>query len=51
MGHTNEDKSADDDVEGRVSRNEDQNTPRVCCQPDVVLTDEQLGKNKQTKNI
>lgn len=49
MGHTNKDESADNDVESRVSRDEYQNAPRVCGQPDVILTDEQL-ETEQSRN-
>lgn len=42
MRHTNEDERADDDVECRVPGDKDQDAPGVCCQPDVVLTNEQL---------
>lgn len=45
MCHANEDESADDDVECRVPRDEYQDAPCVCCQPYVVLTNEQLGQN------
>ena len=48
MCHTNEDERADDDVECRVSRDEDQDAPCVCCQPDLVLADEQLGQKTLT---
>lgn len=42
VSHADKDERADDDVEHRVSGDEDQDAPCVRCQPDVVLADEQL---------
>ena len=50
MCHTNKYESADNNVEHRVSRYEDQDTPCVCCQPYVILANKQLqGKIFQVR--
>lgn len=46
MGHAHKDKSADQDVEGRDSWDQDQNSLGVGRQPDVVLAYEQLGETE-----
>lgn len=49
MSHAHENESADQDVQGRVSWDQDQNPLGVSCQPDVVLTYKQLGETKASK--
>jgi hypothetical protein len=49
MCHTNKDESADNDVEHRVSGYEYQDSPCICCQPYVILANEQLGEKKKLK--
>lgn len=42
MCHTNEYESADNDVEHRISRYENQDASRVRCQPYVILANKEL---------
>ena len=49
MSHANEDEGADQDVQRRVSGDQDQNALGVGGQPDVVLAYEQLGETNRMR--
>lgn len=42
MSDTHKDEGAHGDIKGGDSRNKDQDALCVSCQPDVILTDEEL---------
>lgn len=48
MSHANKDEGANQDVEGRVSWDEDQNPLGVSCKPYVVLANEKLWDKKKS---
>ena len=51
VGDADEDERSDDHVEHWVARQQHQHTVSVCCQPHMVLTDEQLQKRGATNQF